>query len=125
MRISDWSSDVCSSDLAEGRCVFQGATQGAGVAETVQAVAERHAAGVAQCNEFSQLFAIEAFAQRADRENLGDAGLAGASEDQFGHGRSIQYRLGLRRAATTSTTPGGDGPSFADETRFAAVNGFS
>jgi hypothetical protein len=90
----------------EGGRVFQRPAQGAGVAETLQAVAEGHAAGVAQGDQLGQLFAVQAFAQGADREHFGVAGFAGAVEDQLGHGRGVQHRLGLRRAAQAGDATG-------------------
>ncbi|MNC20792.1 hypothetical protein D3C75_687550 [compost metagenome] len=104
------------------RCrVVQCPAQGAGVAETLQAVAEGHATGIAQCYELCQLFTVQAFAQGANREDFGVAGLTGAVEDQFGHRRGVQHRFGLWRAAQAGHAASRRRAGFADNRAFAAV----
>ncbi|MNN11953.1 hypothetical protein D3C81_1249280 [compost metagenome] len=105
----------------EGCRVLQGACQGAVVAKGFQAVAECHAASVAQGNQLCQLFAFQAFAQGADREHFAVPGFAGAVEDQLGHCRGVQHRLGLRRAAQAGDAASGRSAGFAGDAAFAAV----
>ncbi len=71
------------------------------------------------------MFAVEAFAQRPNRKDLGVAGFAGAVEDQFGHGRGVQHRFGLWRAAQAGHATGGGRPGFADDAAFTTVAGFA
>ncbi|MNZ41518.1 hypothetical protein D3C78_590700 [compost metagenome] len=105
----------------EGGGVFQGAGQGTVVGDFLQAIAEGHAAGVAQGHQLGQLLAFQALGQGADRVDLAVGGLAGAVEDQFGHGRGVQHRLGLRRAAQAGDTAGDGGAGFTGDVAFAAV----
>ena len=109
----------------EGGGIFQGAAQGAVVVEAVQAIAKGHATGVAQGHQLGQLFAVEVFAQGADGEDLAVSGFAGAVENQLGHGRSVQHRFGLRRAAQAGHAAGGGGQGFSGNRAFAAVAGFA
>ncbi|MCY1301268.1 hypothetical protein D9M68_731230 [compost metagenome] len=105
----------------EGRRVLQRAAQGAVVVELDEAVAEGHAAGVAQRHQFGQLLAGEILAQRADGEHLGVPGLAGAVEDQLGDRRGVEHRLGQRRAAQAGDAAGGGGQGLAGDAALAAV----
>ncbi|MNK92350.1 hypothetical protein D3C87_1124700 [compost metagenome] len=105
----------------ESRCVVQCPAQGAGVAEALQAIAEGHATGIAQRDQLGQLFTVQAFAQGANREDFGVAGLTGAVEDQFGHRRGVQHRFGLWRAAQAGHAASRRRAGFADNRAFAAV----
>ena len=109
----------------EGGGVFQGTAQGTAAAEVVQTVAESHAAGVAQGHQFGQLLASQALAQGADGEHLGVPGLAGAVEDQLGHGRGVQHRFGKRRAAQAGDATGSGRQGFAGDIALAAVARFT
>ncbi|MNV50811.1 hypothetical protein D3C71_1428380 [compost metagenome] len=101
--------------------VFQGPGQGTVVGDFLQTIAERHATGVAQGYQLGQLLAFQAFGQGTDRVDLAVAGLAGTVEDQFGHGRGVQHRLGLRRAAQAGDATGHGGAGLAGDVAFAAV----
>ncbi|MNT00617.1 hypothetical protein D3C72_1350540 [compost metagenome] len=105
----------------KGCRVLKSARQGAVVAKGVEAIAERHAAGVAQRNELCKLFAFQAFAQGADRKYLAVPGFAGAVEDQLGDCRSVQHRLGLRWAAQAGDATCCCCAGFAGDAAFAAV----
>ena len=105
----------------EGGGIFQGAGQGTVVGDLFQAVAEGHATGVAQGHQLGQLLAFKAFGQGANRVHLAVGGLTGAVQDQFGHRRGVQHRLGLRRAAQAGDTAGNGGAGFAGDVAFAAV----
>src|SRR3546814_12238562 len=109
MRISDWSSDVCSSDLAVPDPARAGAQCGAhragrapltaalAVADAVDRVRQsRHGAG----HRGSALFT-----ETADRERGSDGSLAGGSENETGRAiaaRPAVFRhLAWRRAPRT------------------------
>ena len=105
----------------EGGGIFQGAGQGTVVGDLFQAVAEGHATGVAQGHQLGQLLAFKAFGQGADRVHLAVGSLTGAVQDQLGHRRGVQHRLGLRRAAQAGDTAGHGCAGFTRDVAFAAV----
>ncbi|MNN06603.1 hypothetical protein D3C81_1193980 [compost metagenome] len=105
----------------EGGGVLQGTAQHAVVDQRRQAVGEGHAAGVAQGDQFGQLFAGQALGQGADGEHAGVVGGDGAVEGQFDHGRRVQHRLGLRRAAQAGDAAGSGGAGFAGDGALAGV----
>jgi hypothetical protein len=109
----------------EGGRVVQRAGQGAGVGEAVQAVAEGHAAGIAQGDQLGQLLAFQALAQGADRVHLAVPGFTGAVQDQLGDCRGVEHRPGLRRAAQAGHATGGGGAGFAGDAALAAVAGLA
>ena len=108
------------SQIERGR-ILQRPAQGAGVGEAVEAVAKCHAARVAQGDQLGQLLAVQAFAQRTDREHLAVAGFTGAVQDQFGDGRGVQHRFGVRRAAQAGDATCRSGAGLAGDGAFAAV----
>src|SRR3546814_8570256 len=69
MRISDWSSDVCSSDLgsARRRAAAQG-TRGGSRAERSRAAFRAHDDGTATCHSPASLFSL---AQRSEERRVG------------------------------------------------------
>ena len=105
----------------EGGRVFQGAAQGARAAKAFQAIAEGHATGVTQGDQFGKLFAVQALAQGTNGKHFAIAGFAGAVEDQLGHSGSVQHRLGIGWAAQAGHATGGGGLGFAGDAAFAAV----
>ena len=105
----------------EGGGIFQRACQGAIVGDFLQAIAEGHAAGVAQGDQLGQLLAFQALGQRADRVDLAVGRFPGAVEDQFGDCRGVQHRFGLRRAAQAGDATGDRCAGLAGDVAFAAV----
>ncbi|MNZ82440.1 hypothetical protein D3C78_1011380 [compost metagenome] len=105
----------------EGGSVFQGTGQGTVVGDFFQAVTEGYATGVTQGDQFGQLLAFQALGQGADGVDLAVAGFAGAVEDQLGHCRGIEHRLGLRWAAQAGDASGHGGAGFTGNGALAAV----
>src|SRR3546814_19372352 len=108
MRISDWSSDVCSSDLGVVDLVQQG--------DRLLAIADRHhreAGGFAQVGiEASQLFVVFDQAngfQRQVRRSRGAAGRSSAAPPPAG--QQLATRQGRpRRKHSAASLPGELGP---------------
>src|SRR3546814_6328951 len=86
MRISDWSSDVCSSDL-----------QAAGREQRAQPGALAHHRPDAQCRRL-----VQGIRRQAGREILSEA--RGADADLVGHPQSAGAGMAVRRPRTVSTT---------------------
>ena len=105
----------------EGGRVFQGTAQGARAAKAFQAIAEGHATGVTQGDQFGKLLAVQALAQGANGKHFAIAGFAGAVQDQLGHSGSVQHRLGIGRATQAGHATGGSGLGFTGDVAFAAV----
>ncbi|MNZ81531.1 hypothetical protein D3C78_1002020 [compost metagenome] len=109
----------------EGGGVFQRAALHAVAGEGGQAVAEGHAADVAQGHQLGQLLAGQALGQGADGEDLGVAGFLGTVEDQLGHRRGVQHRTGQGRAAEAGDAAAGGRQGFAGDIALAAVAGLA
>ncbi len=105
----------------EGGGVFQRPAQRTGIAETAQAVAERHAACVAQGDQFGQLLAFQALAQCANREHLAETGFTGTVQNQFGHRRGVEHRFGLWRAAQAGHAACDRSAGFTGDAAFTAI----
>src|SRR3546814_9556718 len=100
MRISDWSSDVCSSDLGARQAVERRAAHGRrleGRHELRQRVAQLHAAA-----ELFKLFAAD-HVDRGRARNDGTSLAAGAGDDDFGLGGRFTGEIGRAHVLTPVT----------------------
>src|SRR5690606_7206689 len=93
--------------------VFQRTAQDTVAGHRRQALGESHATGVTQGYQLAQLLTLQAPGKGANREHPGLPGPLAAVENQLGHGRGIQHRTAVRRAAQAGDTAGGGGAGLA------------